>query len=97
MMLCFRTVGTLADNSLLLIHGTEDRVVPLSQSWLLSQALVQEGVLFKQMIYPNASHDLYSVRDHFQQTLEKYFLQVKFGTFYKQFSICSLKMAWQLE
>ena len=71
-----RYVGTVPDNSLMLLHGTEDEIVPLSQSWQLSQALVQEGVLFKQMIYPNASHDLYSVRDHFHQTLEKYFLEV---------------------
>ena len=80
MSLC-RQARTVADNSLLLVHGTEDQIVPLSQSWLLSQSLVQQGVLFKQMIYPNASHDLYSVRDHFQQTLEKYFLEVNFWNF----------------
>ena len=75
-LILFRTAANIPDNSLMLVHGLEDRTVNISQSWLLSQALARQGVLFKQMIYPSASHDLYSVRDHFHKTLEKYFLEV---------------------
>ena len=80
MYLCLlRMAGRIPDNSLLLVHGLEDTTVSISQSWLLSQALATEGVLFKQMIYPRAGHDLSTVRNHLHQTLEKYFLEVRSG------------------
>ena len=74
------------------VHGTEDATVKVSQSWLLSTALVRAGVLFRQldwsglvrtglcrqMIYPGEDHSLAGVQQHLHRTLEQ-FLQHHLG------------------
>ena len=76
-MNCYsRISSSVRDNTLLLVHGTQDEQVGVSNTWALTQALVNHGVLFKQMIYPDASHSLNKVREHFFRTMEKYFIQV---------------------
>ena len=67
----------LRDNSLLVAHGTEDRHVHVSHTWALTQALVEAGVLFRQMIYPNTSLAESGPREHLHHTLEKYFKDVR--------------------
>ena len=74
-----RIVRTLRDNTLMVVHGTSDTRVHVSQTWALTQSLVNYGILFKQMIYPNSGHDLHQVKDHLHQTMEKYFSEVKSG------------------
>ena len=71
-----RITSALRDNSLFLIHGTADTKVNISQSWALTKALVQAEVLFKQMIYPNGSNSLASIKEHLHKTMENYFLKV---------------------
>ena len=46
----FRSLEYLPDNSLLLVHGTADDNVHLKHSLLLSRALIEHGILFKQMV-----------------------------------------------
>ena len=74
-----RIVRTLRDNTLMVVHGTSDTRVHVSQTWALTQSLVNYGILFKQMIYPNSGHDLLQVKDHLYQTMEKYFSEVRKG------------------
>ena len=47
---CSRQIGDLHDDKFLLIHGMADKVVDISQSWYVSQALIRHGVLFTQMV-----------------------------------------------
>ena len=72
-----RHVKYLRDNSLLVAHGTKDRHVHVSHTWALTQALVEAGILFRQMIYPNTSLSEPGAREHLHHTLEKYFKDVR--------------------
>ena len=45
-----RLVQGMADDKLFLVHGMMDQVVNISQSWQLSQTLVNDGVIFTQMV-----------------------------------------------
>ena len=67
----------LRDNTLLIAHGTKDRHVHVSHTWALTQAMVEAGVLFRQMIYPNTSLSEPGAREHLHHTLEKYFKDVR--------------------
>jgi len=69
-----KQIGDLHDDKFLLIHGMADKVVDISQSWYLSQALIRHGVLFTQMFYPGSGHDLESVKTHYHSSLESFLI-----------------------
>ena len=58
---------------LLLIHGTRDDNVHLQHSMVLARALIQNGVDFDQLVYPDATHNMESVSTHFYLSMEKFF------------------------
>lgn len=45
-----KVAGNLRDKFLLLVHGTADHTVHYHHSMLLSKALTDEGILFRQMV-----------------------------------------------
>jgi dipeptidyl aminopeptidase/acylaminoacyl peptidase len=45
-----------------ILHGTRDRVVPMSQSYLLHEALLKAGAESELMIVPNQGHGLLGLK-----------------------------------
>jgi len=68
-----KSLEYLSDNKLLLVHGTADDNVHLTHSMFISRALVDHGILFKQMIYPDENHGLSGVLPHLHSTMESFF------------------------
>lgn len=52
------------------VHGTSD--VHLQQSMLLARALTNNGVLFKQQIYPDEGHQLGGVKRHLFRSMTQF-------------------------
>jgi len=67
-----KLVQGMADDKLFLVHGMMDQVVNISQSWQLSQTLVNDGVIFTQMFYPGADHHLQCVSHHYHSSLQSF-------------------------
>ena len=53
-----RNLTSLRGKQLLLIHGMRDRNILLENSLSLSEKLTQQGILFSQQFYPDASHKM---------------------------------------
>lgn len=68
-----KSLENLADNRLLLVHGSADDNVHLTHSMCISRALIDYGILFKQMIYPDENHGLAGVLPHLHATMENFF------------------------
>lgn len=66
-------VDNLRDKQFLLIHGTADDNVHLQQSMVLSRALTNKGVLYKQQIYPDEGHQLSGVKRHLYRSMTAFF------------------------
>lgn len=66
-------VDNLRDKQFLLIHGTADDNVHLQQSMVLSRALTNKGVLYKQQIYPDEGHQLNGVKRHLYRSMTAFF------------------------
>lgn len=66
-------VDQLRDKQFLLIHGTADDNVHFQQTMTLSKALSNQGVLFKQQIYPDEGHSLSGVKRHLFRTITLFF------------------------
>jgi len=58
-------LGPLQDNSVLIVHGTEDRLVDVEQSMSLAKVLADRGTLFHQQIYTGEGSGLVGVQRHF--------------------------------
>jgi len=59
----------------LLIHGTDDDIVPFSQSQLYHNALIELGVESKLIIIDDADHGLYGYSAHVWEPITKFFKQ----------------------
>jgi len=59
---------------LMLIHGTADDNVHFQQTMMLTRALEEANVLFRQNAYPDESHGIVSLRPHFYRTLTDFIL-----------------------
>ncbi|KAF4532688.1 hypothetical protein B566_EDAN002924 [Ephemera danica] len=60
------------DKLFYLIHGTADDNVHVQQSMMLAKALTAKGVLFRQQIYPDESHNLSGVKRHLYRSMANF-------------------------
>lgn len=55
------------------MHGTADDNVHFQQSMVYAKALAKQGVLFKQLIYPDEGHNLSGVKRHLYRSMTMFF------------------------
>ncbi|KAL0273764.1 UNVERIFIED_CONTAM: hypothetical protein PYX00_006369 [Menopon gallinae] len=65
-------IENLRNKEYFLIHGTLDDNVHYQQSMMLSKALEQSDILFRQQSYPDEDHGLDGVRPHLYHSLENF-------------------------
>jgi len=66
-------IGNLKNKKYYLIHGTHDDNVHYQQSMLLSAALEEKDILFRQQAYPDQDHSLGNYRRHLYHSLTDFF------------------------
>ena len=64
----------LSNKKYLMVHGTADDNVHYQQSMMLSRALEEADVLFRQISYPDEGHGLVGLRPHFYHTLTDFLI-----------------------
>ncbi|CAG0885148.1 unnamed protein product [Darwinula stevensoni] len=67
-----KAAGRLQGKALYLIHGTGDDNVHWQHSLALVNALISNGVLFRQLVYPDENHNLEGVISHVHQSMEAF-------------------------
>ena len=73
-------IDNLHDKQYYLIHGTHDDNVHYQQSMLLSAALEEKDILFKQQSYPDQDHSIGHYRKHLYHSLTTFFIKDCFNT-----------------
>jgi len=68
-------LDTLKDKQYYLIHGTHDDNVHYQQSMLLSAALEEKDILFRQQSYPDQDHSIGDYRRHLYHSLGNFFIK----------------------
>jgi len=66
-------LDTLRNKKYYLIHGTHDDNVHYQQSMMLSAALEEKDILFKQQAYPDQDHSIGDYRKHLYHSLTSFF------------------------
>jgi len=66
-------LDNLRDKKYYLIHGTHDDNVHYQQSMLLSAALEEKDILFRQQTYPDQDHSIQDYRRHLYHSLSNFF------------------------
>lgn len=66
-------IYNLRDRDFLLVHGTADDDVHMQHSMMLAKALIANGILYKQQIYPDEGHTLAGVQKHLYRSMTDFF------------------------
>ena len=75
----FHYLGNLRTKKYYLLHGTHDDNVHYQNSMLLSAALEDQDILFRQQAYPDQDHSIARYRMHLDHSLVNFFLSDCFG------------------
>ncbi|XP_055384711.1 inactive dipeptidyl peptidase 10 [Condylostylus longicornis] len=67
-----KKISKMKSRKYMLIYGTADLVVHQEHSLMLTRALINEDVQFRQQIYPGGDHQLSQVEYHLYRTMEWY-------------------------
>jgi len=68
-------IENMRNKKYLLVHGTHDDNVHYQQSMLLSAALEEKDILFRQQTYPDQDHSIADYRRHLYHTLTNFLLE----------------------
>ncbi len=71
----FHYLDNLRTKKYYLLHGTHDDNVHYQQSMLLSAALEEKDILFRQQAYPDQDHSIFQYRTHLDHTLAHFFIK----------------------
>ncbi|XP_073987647.1 inactive dipeptidyl peptidase 10-like isoform X2 [Rhodnius prolixus] len=66
-----KRAGNIKEGSLTVVHGTGDLGVHYHHAMLMSSTLVQAGILFNQISYPDEGHGLEGVSSHLHKVLDQ--------------------------
>ena len=70
----FPYLDRLRNKQYFVLHGTQDDNVHYQQSMLLSAALEEKDILFRQQSYPDQDHSIYRYHTHLYHSLTDIFL-----------------------
>ena len=70
----FNYLENLRKKQFLLMHGTKDDNVHYQQSMLLSAALEEKDILFRQQSYPDQAHSISRYHQHLYHTITDFLL-----------------------
>lgn len=68
-------VDNLRNKQFFLVHGTMDDNVHYQQSMILSRALEEKDILFRQQSYPDEEHGIVNLQPHLYHTLQNFLLE----------------------
>lgn len=68
-------IENLRNKKYMMVHGTHDDNVHYQQSMLLSAALEEKDILFRQQTYPDQDHGIGDYRKHLYHSLTNFFLE----------------------
>jgi len=69
----FTNLDRLKDKKLYVLHGTRDDNVHYQQSMLLSAALEEKSIVFRQQAYPDQDHSINKYTNHLYTSLTDFF------------------------
>ncbi|KAK4884834.1 hypothetical protein RN001_001105 [Aquatica leii] len=69
-----KRAGNLRDRHFMLVHGTADTTVKPQHSILFARALIEQGILFRHLVYPDETHEFSKKsQSHLYKEIDQFF------------------------